>query len=258
MSQFSEITRPDELISYLKQPQRFNSIKYVTKYTTMSSVLNIFSEEKLLINHPKNMNDMFEYEAFPKSRWNKICFASFITQNTESIAMWCMYAQPWNEGVKISIPFNAFKELIKNTPHLLSADYNKDTGRYTPGSQEIPAKGILSFSRIAYKDGQTITCIGRSDRNHNFKNPYSMPELAGYIKDSAWSYEKEMRLRVDLPESYSGNAVYLKLPKEFLDQIKVTTGPQFKGPRPENYLSSQFTDKLKWIPCGDCPKYKSK
>ncbi len=85
-----------------------------------------------------------------------------------------------------------------------------------------------------------------------------MPELAGYIKDSAWSYEKEMRLRVDLPESYSGNAVYLKLPKEFLDQIKVMTGPQFKGPRPENYLSSQFTDKLKWIPCGDCPKYKSK
>lgn len=260
---FSDITGTDELISYLKETQRFNNIGSFSKYMRLSSVVNMFSSEMMLINNPAKMNDLYEYQAFnPVSVWQKICFASFITQSAESMAMWSMYAQPWSDGVMISIPASTLKELVQNTTSLISANFNEDNGRYSPGNDEIASADILSIIRVAYIDGNTITCTGRDDRNNHFANPYAFSELAGYIKDAAWDYEKEVRLRVDLPETYTTNAVYLKLSETFLKQITITTGPRFAGnvltALPEKYRplvnirTSKFTEKLAWIPCDDC------
>lgn len=266
-NKFSEIESPLELVSYLQEPQRFNNVKNFCKYMSLSSVYWLFSEHKLLINNPTKMNDFFEIRAFGKGvNWNKICFASFITQSTENMAMWGMYAQPWTEGVMISIPYNAIRELMQDTHMLITVDQDK-SGRFIPTDKTLSSDGILSLSRVAYTDGTTITCTGRNDRNRNFHNAYKNPALAGYIKDVAWEYEKEVRIRVDLPETYSQKAVYIYLPDDLLKQITITTGPRFEGnvlkSLPEEFRpfvtieASKFTEKLAWIPCDDCNYKKS-
>ena len=260
---FSDITEAYELAAFLKEPQRINSIKFLSKYMKLSSAIRFFSSGMMLINNPANMNDYYEYESFPeREAWSRICFASFISQQSESMAMWSMYAQHWDEGVMISFPANALRELVQNTPTLITAVINEETGRYEPSSDEISAEGILSINRVAYLDGHTLTYRGRDDRNIHFKNPYEHPELAGFIKDSAWEYEKEIRLRVDLPSSYDVDAVFLKLPDSFLKQINITTGPRFAGNAitalPKKFRpfvkikTSKFTEKLAWTPCDDC------
>ena len=260
---FYEINSAQELVSYLKEPQRINSVKYFNKYMGLDTLKIIFETEKLLINNPQNMNDLYEYRLFDNcADWSKICFASFITQSTESMAMWSMYAQPWTKGVMISIPQEAMKKLINTTKKLISAKFDNKLERLVPGDEIIPADKNLSLARVAYYNENSISCTGRDDRNKNFKNAYEIPELAGYIKDSAWDYEKEVRLRVDIPKEYESNAVFIELSKDFLEQIIITTGPRFEGNvltiLPKEYRhkvkieTSKFKEKIAWIPCDSC------
>ena len=263
---FGNIENVDELILYLKEKQRFSKINYFSKYTRLSSVVDLFSTEKMLINNPENMNDLYEYHAFRGfSGWNKICYASFIANGNESVAMWSMYGQPWVDGVMISIPTSTFMEEIQNKKYLINAEYDKRTFRYSPGKDFIINDNLVSIVRVAYIDGATLTCTGRNDRNHHFKEPYKNTKLAGYVKDSAWEYEKEIRIRVDLPDSYDRNAIYLQLSEALLKQIIITTGPRFEGnvltALPQKYRSSieirksKFSEKIAWVPCDTCKRH---
>ena len=260
---FGDIESVDELIAYLKEKQRFSNINYFSKYTALSSVVELFKTEKMFINNPDKMNDLYEYHAFKDfSVWDKICYASFIANGSESIAMWSMYGQPWTDGVMISIPASAFVEVIQNTRYLLKAEYDESTLRYVPGTDLIENEGLMSVVRVAYINGETLTCTGRNDRNSHFKNPYKNVKLAGFIKEAAWEYEKEIRIRVDLPDSYNSKAIYLQLPESLLKQVIITTGPRFEKnvltSLPQKYRpyikirKSKFAEKLAWIPCDTC------
>lgn len=267
-NRFSSITESSELIGYLSEPQRLNNVKYVSKYMPLPSAVRLFSSHMLLINNPAHMNDLYEIKAFGNhAKWSKICFASFITQSSESMAMWSMYAQPWTDGVMISFPVPALKEVLRNTHTLIAAVYDEEAEHYSPGDYTISADGRMTIARVAYIDGGTLTVTSKDDRNTFFANPYRSPELAGYIKDAAWSYEKEVRLRVDLPDSYDQDAVFLKLPEDLLNSICITTGPRFSGNAlmalPSKFRAkvrietSRFTEALGWTPCDHCYLKKS-
>ena len=262
---FCDITVAQELVSYLRDSQRLNGIKYFTKYMKLSSVIDMLTSGLMLINNPENMNDLYEYRAFsPRPNWHKICFSSFIAQSEENMAMWSMYAQPWVDGVMVSVSASLLRELIQSDHLLINAEYDEEKRWYTPGNTEIVIDKAISIIRVAYIDGLTLTCTGRDDRNAHFPNPYTLPELAGYIKDAAWAYEKEVRLRVDLPDTYDKRAIYLKLPESFLKQLIITTGPRFAGSVlasiPQKFRTSitinasKFAEKLAWIPCDTCKR----
>ncbi len=88
-------------------------------------------------------------------------FACFIAQSDESMAMWSMYAQPWDEGVMISFPVDTFKEMCQNTHSLIAANYNTKSKRYWPDESETITDGRMSIIRVAYADGKTLTCTKR-------------------------------------------------------------------------------------------------
>ena len=50
------------------------------------------------------MNDQLEYERGEKMIWEHLAFASFMTECKESIGMWSMYAQEWQDGIMLKIP----------------------------------------------------------------------------------------------------------------------------------------------------------
>ena len=113
VTDFKKITNANELISYLCNiNDRLKKTSSLCQYTSLKAVINIISNGYWYLGSPKNMNDGLELQQGLNTKDN-IFFSSFMAEQKESIAMWSMYAQPWEDGVMISIPVKAFKQWIK-------------------------------------------------------------------------------------------------------------------------------------------------
>jgi len=82
--------------------------------------------------------------------------------------------------------------------------------------------------------------------------------LAGLIKDNAWSYEKEIRLRVDLQEKIPYKKVAVRIPDEIIQSI-ITMGPRFDKKHilqdfsgVAEVMDSMFFKKLNYVYCDRC------
>lgn len=240
--------------------------RYVCHYTKMSAVSAIVKGKKWYIGSPKTMNDGLELIHLEDAHADNLFFASFCLDNTENIGMWSMYAQPWEDGVLLRIPIEKFKIWIKSGCKIYDADKTTKKAR-----SEIK-DAHLSFHAVAYtnaeskdsKELELLTC-GASPNGH-FCNIPNQPELKGYIKDSAWAYENEYRMRVETNPMEKHDAVAIDIPKEVLDSFEYITGPRFEHNftavlrenaglrlRPK-VQESLFTGRLKWVFCDSCKR----
>ena len=215
------------------------------------------------------MNDGLELSHAESNTWKRIFFASFMLEPKESIAMWSMYAQPWSEGVMVRIPVEKMKELVKNKPEIYCA--NKDT-KETEWRKMI-SDAEISFHAVAYTNAdsrskneqETLICGGET--NEHGMDVRISPDLIGYVKDSAWSYENEFRLRVDIHLDTHYEAVSVKLSDDFIDSLQIVSGPRFNGDlltkiqsRISGIVSkaqvrkSLFDQKLNWVYCDSCKR----
>lgn len=263
---FSKITNVEDLIAYLNDSsKRLENRNYFYHYTKLNRVIDIYEGKKWHLGNANCMNDRLEYENGDHRRWKNIFFACFMTDVKESIGMWSMYAQPWEDGVLITIPKKAVQTWIKNikTIYEISCVDFKPTGR-TIG---IDDKNKIFLSSVAYSNCDSTEENERLNWstaiNMNIKMPTHIPELTGYIKDSAWDYEKEIRIKAVLSEGHSFSRIAIEIPDEVLDSITITSGPLFKGrlvdrlqeeiQKRATLSNSLFTDKLSIIAtCSEC------
>lgn len=260
MSDFNSIDSSIGIVRYLQDARRFSNIHQVSKYTSLKSLKGILDQQMIVLNNPQRMNDLLEYESYNKQvNWKAIFYSCFTVQSAESMAMWSMYAQPWDEGVRLSLPLKVLKEWIRN----IQIVHPVKAGRIEYHHALNNTSFLLSFYRVAYDSNGILSCTGRGDRNSHFPRVYSIPELAGYVKDSAWDYEREARLRVDLNSSLSAEGVAIHIPEEVLENLIITTGPRYSSNQVLMELpkalrgkiginESKFSNRLGWIPCDDC------
>lgn len=262
IGRFDEISDSIELVRYLTSKKKISDLseEYVSHYTNYDIAKKIITGKKIQLGNPANMNDGLEFSS-PKMDCSKIYFASFSLENSENIGMWSMYGQPWESGIKISIPkklFISWKDKIKQVFRVDSKSYDIITDSPLSTKEFKP-----SISRVAYvdwdNDGNVIQIrCGENAKNEKLKNVDSQM-LTGLIKDAAWSYEKEIRLRVDLDSEILDKKVAIDIPDEIMKSIIITTGPrfnktvsmeEFKGI--EDIRSSIFTGKLNYVYCDRC------
>ena len=245
--------------------------RYMCHYTSLGAVISIIQDHQWYIGSPKNMNDGLELSHASDNLWDKIFFSSFMIEPKESIAMWSMYAQPWKEGVMIRIPVEKFKNWINNSPIISSA--NKDSKK--ANDDNITSDTSISFHAVAYTnadskgnyEAEKIICGWES--NSNLSNVTNSVELIGYIKDSAWSYENEYRIRADITSDRRYEAISISIPDDIIDSFEIVAGPRFKGVLFEeiqkkikyrmdmNHIKeSIFTGKLKKVNCDSCKRIK--
>lgn len=142
-----------------------------------------------------------------------------------------MYGQPWEKGVQIRIPREKIKTLIDRNINVFAAD---------PKTKEILStislSAKLSLHYVAYTNNEsrykkdeleTFTCGKEQNQLISPVNRYTT--LAGYLKDNAWSYEKEARLRVNVNDNVIHNGVKISIPSDILDSFEFITGPRFEG-----------------------------
>ena len=265
---FKDIRTADELVSYLDNAiKNISNDQKLCQYTSLNSVLGIIKSKYWYLGSPKNMNDGLELQ-YGLDKREDIFFGSFMIEQKESIAMWSMYAQPWEDGVMISIPADKFKEWVKNIKKVYSADVSTKK----PDENEFVYinKAKISVAKVAYSTNDNKGNVEKiwcgTAYNEMFKD-LSDTSLIGYIKDDAWSYEKEIRLRVDLGKNVKYEGIAIEVPDCVIDSMVITKGPKFNGDlleriknectRSMNTGSSLFYDKLNYIPCDKCQYKKS-
>ncbi len=270
---FKLITSYEGLIAYLRDSsRRLENRKgidgYVYHYTNLRAVLSIIDSGFWFLNNPSNMNDGLEYKHAEPEVWKNIFFSSFMMEARESLAMWSMYAQPWESGVMVAIPINVFKNWVRNIDKVYKA--NPKTKQIDWSTYINREKLDLFISNIAYcntdrlgEDNVEITTCGNAS-NYILRDVANAHELIGYVKNEAWSYEKEVRLRVDLKDNYELDGLSLPVPDEVINSMIVTKGPRFQGDllsefqneinRIQHMKESLFFGKFRNIPCDFCKR----
>lgn len=249
------------------------NVLYLCHYTSLRAAISIIKNKQWYIGSPLRMNDGLELTHAGEETWKKIFFASFMYEPQESIAMWSMYAQPWSDGVMLRIPVDAFKKWKDGNLIISTAD--PETKR--ANSDDISIATKLSFHAVAYTnaeskesaDEEVLSC--GNQENVILRDVITAPELVGYVKDCAWSYENEYRMRVDVDDSISCAGISLSIPDETINAIEITAGPRFKGDLysriqkeiamtlgTARITNSIFQGKLKWIYCDDCLRAEKK
>ena len=250
---FSEITTSYEMLMFLQDFDRLGKREdMLFHYCKIEKLNKILAQKEWYFSTPEKMNDRFEYDHFHE--WAGKYYLCFMKTSTEEISMWSMYGQPWTEGVRIGIPVYVFKDWIKKTSYVTRTDKN---------GGEVINNIQCYFGDVLYchEDPSTDLVLGNNKRNCYYK-PYKHEEMAGYIKDIAWAYEKECRFHIDIPYCHD-DGVLVHVPDEVISNMTIMTGPRFNM----NYdlgenvsldgitvEQSRFTNKLSWVYCDDCNK----
>ena len=271
---FEDATSPEELIASLRSrastaQNTYNGVtKYVCHYTKMSAVIAILKSKKWYIGSPKNMNDGLELMRLEDMHADNLFFASFCMDDKESIGMWSMYSQPWDEGVLIRIPIEKFKSWVKDSTAIYDADKKtKEAGALIENAKIL--YHAVAYTNVDSKVENEVDCLvcGSQQNNHPF-DIQNDPAFIGYVKDIAWAYENEYRIRIETDPAETHSAVAIDIPEDVLNSFEFVTGPRFK----ENFLAlirqsvnrrlnpvikeSLFTGRLTWVYCDSC-KYKN-
>lgn len=231
---FRDISSVDELISYLSDSaERLKNSGYIYHYTTLPVLIKMLKSKTWHLASAKNMNDRLEYDNGDEDRWMNIFFSSFMTEDKESIGMWSMYAQPWEKGIKIAIPSIIARKWLKSVRNLyeVSMVNYETTGRII----EL-AKEQIKLSAVAYCNTDSRTPKNMEEKlcwsnvtNTILRSVAYDISLTGYIKDMAWAYEKEIRIRAEFNNSKGFKRVAIDLPDDVVDSMIITASPLFEG-----------------------------
>lgn len=232
---FKGIQTVSDLRKYLDDcNNRLKSSKYLYHYTTLNNVVKILCGGSWHLGSASCMNDELEYRNGDSRVWKNLFFSCFMCEDEESIGMWSMYAQPWERGVKVALPSKAVREWINDAKELIEiSDIS-----YTPTGKRIPLekdKVSVRLSMVAYSNADS--CSNQTDEkltwsnktNRNILNAVRIPELTGYVKDMAWSYEKEIRIKAEFLDASEIMRVALPLTDNLISQMVITASPLFEG-----------------------------
>lgn len=233
-TKFSDINTVENMKLYLDDSdRRLRNSPFLYHYTTFSNVVKMIQGRTWHLCNAAAMNDKLEYKNGYSEYWDHLFFSCFMGEVKESIGMWSMYAQPWEQGVKIALPRKTVQNWIENTKELLEigTDYMPTGRKFDVDKDEVS----LKISSVAYSN--TDSRQDKNDRekivwstatNYNFKKAVHISKLTGYIKDIAWSYEKEIRIKTVFKSDYSIFRVAIPLTDELINNMIVTASPLFE------------------------------
>lgn len=228
----------------------------IIQYTTLDSVKSMFDSNMIVARKHDVQNDKYELECFNEKCWENLYSTSFMQAAEENIAMWVMYGAAKggkiNKGIQISLSSEDFRDWASkiDTAYLLDSNYEK-------------IKEIKGFSRNTHRVAYTKISPGGTgshelkigwDRKKWSQNEYDNDRLAGYIKDFAWEYEKEIRISVWTNDSFKNKMIGIPMDKNILSKIKFTLSPWadaeirndpfFSGIDESRIFKSKFFDKV--------------
>ena len=193
--------------------------------------------------------------------WNKTYIGSFSHGSSENMAMWGLYGQPPQDAIRIAIPKVAMLEWVE----AIEKVFIWNGGPASQTQAEIALTDIVYASGEAYSGNLNLYRSSEVVSTENISGLCFVDRdkrMTGYIKNIAWRYENEVRLRIELPDCYSSDKIMIDVPEIVLNSMTIMKGPSFEPRSSELYLQlreygrieeSTFTHLLKFRPlCNYC------
>lgn len=225
-----EITDIENTIQFLES-KGVNHKNYY-HYTTWDSVEKIINGKSFLLTRGNSMRINDQHEAIMKgayTEWNKTYIASFSFGSSENMAMWGLYGLPWEDAVRIAIPkeqmilwLNSLKN-IKIWEKGISKEEVTTFDAKLNDVLYVNGKKGDNFFNLSHRDDHFT--VRNQDKFYRFDED---PRMTGYVKNYAWSYEKEVRLKIKLPYDYYSEKIQVDIPEETINSMTITTGPNFR------------------------------
>lgn len=130
--------------------------------------------------------------------------------------------------------------LLHEELHIEKRNLEQELDELEKGS-EVPSNLITIRADVTLNDIVYVSGEARSDNLllcnntqklktvniHGLKGVDTTPQMTGYIKNAAWRYENEVRIRTELPYSVGKEKIMIKIPDYVLSAITVMEGPSF-------------------------------
>lgn len=238
-----EVKSIAELTSFLESKGENHRNYY--HYTNKTGLIGMLKSRKLHLSRGDQMNDKQELTKGDIQTWEKIYLASFNYGEEENMAMWGLYGVPHEDAIRITIPGKMIREWINSVKRIYSVESNS-LGEFS--YLEIPEFERIKLTDVIYVTGKrydvTDFSLRRSRDRIVVKRDGSLAyvsdstAMTGYIKNAAWSYENEVRIRVETREDDCGNKVAIDIPDEVIKSFELLFGPGYQGD--EQYRSNGF------------------
>lgn len=225
--QLKDVTDVDALVSFLKTKGENHKCYY--HYASWDSFLKIYENASFLLTRGNSLNINDQHEALMKgswSTWNRTYIGSFAYGQSENMAMWGLYGQPETDAIRIAIPRAEMLNWIHGTKEVYIWD----------GAPIDSIRADVTLNDIVYVSGEArsdnlLLCNNtqklKTVNIHGLKGVDTTPQMTGYIKNAAWRYENEVRIRAELPYSVGKEKIMIKIPDYVLSAITVMEGPSF-------------------------------
>ena len=249
-----EIKDVASMIAFLKE-KGVNHDKYY-HYTTWDSLKKILKYKTFLLTRGNSLNINDQHEAHMKGsweEWNKIYIGSFAFGPSENMAMWGLYGLPWHDAVRLSIPKHKMNTWVDSIQEIKLFENGK--------TESFHDSFDASLNDVVYAsgaEGDPIKYIYRG-KNLNAKLPLGADkakEMTGYVKNCAWQYENEVRLRIRLNHDTGFERIQVSVPDEVIDSINVTTGPYFRWKSEDLYEQLIHENRIKESGFKNLVRYK--
>ena len=262
LKKMSEVRKIEDLINYLHQKGQNHNWYY--HYTTWDSFEKIYQNKSFLLTRGNSLNINDQHEALMKGSyyvWNRTYIGSFSHGSSENMAMWGLYGQPSQDAIRITIPKTAMLKWVNSIDKVFI--WNEE-----PLDQ---MKAEVALTDIVYASGESHSAnlnLYRSNEVISTKNIAGLQavdsdkRMTGYIKNIAWRYENEVRIRIELPDCYPSDKIMINVPESVLDSMIIAKWPLFEPKNSQLYLQlresgkieeSAFTHLLKFRPlCNYC------
>ena len=243
MTKITDVKDTYSMIDFLKQ--KGGNHEYYYHYTTWDALSKILSNKKFLLTRGNSLRINDQHEALMKGsweEWNKIYIGSFAFGSSEIMAMWGLYGLPWRDAVRISIPKEEMRSWIKHIRRVKLFDNGRAVDYQ--GDFDVGLNDIVYVTGKKGTDNLRLTHNTRSITVSEINPLYGIDkaeEMTGYIKNYAWQYENEVRIRIRLANDTGYEKISIDIPDEVADSITVTTGPNFKWK--DDRLLSRLSDE---------------
>lgn len=259
MKKLSDVQNAEEMIAFL-QKKGCNHYNYY-HYTNWDSLNKIVKNRTFLLTRGNSMHINDQHEAImkgSKAAWDRTYIGSFSYGREENMAMWGLYGLPWEDAVRIRIPKEQMVRWISNINRVGLWDGKSFVG----WNNDIAA----TLNDIVYvsgeNGGQSLNLTHADDHFSTAKTPGLSSvdrdsKMTGYIKNYAWQYENEVRIRIHTNKPLGVERIAIEIPSDVIDAITVTTGPYFSMNRDSLYIHLVNKNKLQNSDFKDLVKMKS-
>lgn len=246
MSNFTDIKDIDSMISFLKEKGSNHDCYY--HYTTWDSLSKILQFKTFLLTRGNSLSINDQNEAHMKGswgEWNKTYIGSFAFGSSENMAMWGLYGLPWQDAVRISIPRQKMIQWISSIKRIKLFDNGADS--------EYNDEIDVTLNDIVYVGGKRCSSdliLKHSGKSITVSDTYPLygidtdPKMTGFIKNNAWQYENEVRMRIRLSHDTGYDRISVAVPDDVIDSMMITTGPYFKWKNDNLYRKLISEDRI--------------